>query len=437
MQGGLDGAAAFHDSFFRHHVHPRVAVVLSVSLHIAPAACWRRLLRSYHLLGAAPSHSMVDSSKIELKPWDLPLLRQFDGFPEFMRYVDHIVLENEMAFIPTIHQFVDALWPTSSQCTHNNRVRRIYWISNHLKDFYKTIRIPKRDGTYRTLQVPSNELKYIQRWILHNVLSKYPVSNYATAYKPGASVLKNAEPHVGKDVVLKLDIKSFFSSIEYGMLFPWLFDIYPKPMKHLLVHLCCYPLDDAKYGDMCLPQGAPTSPHIANIYMRGFDNYIGEYCRRHNISYTRYADDMTFSGAFDPDAVIEKVKRALDPRLRLNETKTQIIYKGRRQIVTGVVVNETPHTPSEYRRKIRQEMYYCRKFGIESHIMYAGHKKYFGMSQPADMGLVEKLTYLRNLEGRINYVLSIDPDDTQMLKYREEVRLWQNRIGSGADLHSQ
>ena len=64
-------------------------------------------------------------------------------------------------------------------------------------------------------------------------------------------------------------------------------------------------------------------------------------------------------------------------------------------------------------------------------------EKYFGMSQPADMGLVENLTYLRNLEGRINYVLSIDPDDTQMLKYREEVRLWQNRIGSGADLHSQ
>ena len=401
-----------------------------------PPRAGAMLLCSHHILCAAPPFSMKITSKIVIKSWDFPLVREFDGFQGFFRYVDFIVHEKGMPFIPTVHQFVDAMWPTSNSFAHYSSVSHIYWISNHLKDYYNTIRIPKRDGTYRTLQVPNNELKSIQKWILRNILSRYRVSEYATAYKVGTSVLVNAKPHVSKEMILKLDIKNFFSSIKYDDLHSLLFDIYPKPIRHLLVHLCFYPLDDQQYGDMCLPQGAPTSPYIANVFMRGFDNYIGEYCRRHNISYTRYADDMTFSGAFNPNAVIEKVKNKLPHHLLLNEAKTQLIHKGQRQIVTGVVVNEKPQATSEFRRKIRQEMHYCRKYGIGSHVMYTGQRKYYGMSQYTDRVWVKRQAFLGNLEGRINFVLSINPDDTRMQEYREEVRLWRDMIKAGVKFAS-
>jgi retron-type reverse transcriptase len=259
------------------------------------------------------------------------------------------------------------------------------------------------------------------------------VSEYATAYKPGASVLKNGEPHAGKDLILKLDIKNFFSSIGYDMLLSRVFCDHPEPVKHLLLHLCCRPRDGRENGVPCLPQGAPTSPYIANIYMRAFDDCIGEYCRRAGVSYTRYADDMTFSGSFDPDGLIEKVKEKLGSRLRLNGAKTRTIRKGRRQIVTGLVVNEKPRVPSEYRRTIRQEMYYCGKYGVESHVMYMRQKQYLGESRYTKSVWAGKQAYLESLEGRINYVLGVDPLDAQMLRYREEVRSWSDGIRSGED----
>ncbi len=120
---------------------------------------------------------------------------------------------------------------------------------------------------------------------------------------------------------------------------------------------------------------------------------------------------MTFSGLFDPHEVLAFVQHALNKRgFFLNPSKTHCFCAGQRQTVTGLVVNGTPNVPAEYRRRLRQELYYCRKFGVEAHL--------------AQCGLDEDgRTYLRRLLGRVNYVLQITPNDAQMRQAREWLRL--------------
>ena len=132
-----------------------------------------------------------------------------------------------------------------------------------------------------------------------------PISRYAKAYRFGSTTLKNAKPHIGKKAVLKLDILHFFDSVRYSDVKDKVFpeEIYAENIRILLAMLCYY-------KDF-LPQGAPTSPAITNILMYEFDELVGQWCRDRAISYTRYCDDMTFSGDFDPSEVIRFVKLEL------------------------------------------------------------------------------------------------------------------------------
>ena len=130
----------------------------------------------------------------------------------------------------------------------------------------------------------------------------------------------------------------------------------------------------------------------------------------HGVVYTRYCDDMAFSGRFDPDQVIRMVRdRLRELGLFLNDGKTRLMYPGRRQTVTGVVVNQAPAVPVEYRRALRQELYFCRRFGVEEHLRRRG------VSDPPQV-------YLTRLLGRVNYVLQITPDHREMLEYRDWLR---------------
>ena len=166
-------------------------------------------------------------------------------------------------------------------------------------------------------------LSNLQRQILQVLLVHMPVSPYATAYRYGGSTLCNAAPHVGKPCVLKLDIRHFFDSILYSAVKETAFpaEVYAENLRILLAMLC--------YGWDRLPQGAPTSPCITNILMRDFDNEVGAWCRERQIAYTRYCDDMTFSGDFARDEVL----RCVEPRLRalgfyLNPGKTKWLPAG-------------------------------------------------------------------------------------------------------------
>ena len=261
-------------------------------------------------------------------------------------------------------------------------IKTLYGLSNNLEKHYHNVLIPKSDGTKRKLSVPDLILKNVQRSIVDNILVYYPISKYATAYKVGSNVQKNARPHVNKEKVLKLDIEGFFDNIIYSRVKDIVFyeEKFSEPIRILLTMLCYY--------RESLPQGAPTSPAITNIIMYDFDEKIGAYCTEKGVSYTRYCDDMTFSGEFDEKEIITLVKEELRKLgLFLKNRKTVVINSTKRQTVTGIVVNEKLNITKEYKKKIRQEIYYIEKFGLESHT-----KK---------QGIADSVGYLTSLKGRI------------------------------------
>lgn len=277
----------------------------------------------------------------------------------------------------------------------------LYAVSGNLAGHYHRVQLPKKGSGTRNLSVPDGLLKAIQRRIVEVLLFPMPVSQYAKAYRFGSSTTRNAGPHVGKKVVLKLDILHFFDSVRYSVVKDLAFprEIYGENIRILLTMLC--------YFRDALPQGAPSSPAITNILLYDFDEETGRWCRDRNIAYTRYCDDMTFSGDFRPGEVTAFVRSKLKKLgFLLNEQKTHVQRSFQQQRVTGIVVNEKLSIPGEDRRKLRQELYYCRKYGI------SGHLERRGIS-------VAEEDYRQRLLGKVNYFLQVSPGDPMLMASRQ------------------
>ncbi len=304
-----------------------------------------------------------------------------------------------------LHQFLESLeLIPGKDKTSEEKIRLLYMVSSHVQDHYCKCYKKKADGTRRVLLMPDPFLKEIQRRLLHCVLDRLPISSAAAAYYCGASVAKNAVHHVGKRQILKLDIKDFFGNITAEMVYQKAFPsiYFPPQAAALLTALCCY--------DGYLPQGAPTSAAISNLVMKDFDSYMETWCADRNICYTRYCDDMVFSGAFDWVLVKRKVRSYLNAMgFELNSQKTCVARQGQKQLVTGVTVNEKAQAPKDYRKKLRQEIYYCRKFGATSHLERIQESG----AQGKDVS-----GYLQQLLGKVNFVLQVNPQDSYFLKAR-------------------
>ena len=282
------------------------------------------------------------------------------------------------------------------------KAETLYAVSNSLERHYRRALLPKKDGGVRELWVPDGVLKDIQRRITRVLLVHMPVSPWATAYRCGGGTYRNAAPHAGRPAVLKLDIRHFFDSVRYcdvkDAAFPAA--IYAEPLRVLLTMLC--------YFRQGLPQGAPSSPAISNLVLADFDAEMSGWCGGRDVRYTRYCDDMTFSGCFRPEEVVSLVGASLRRRgFFLNERKTRFLPASRRQMVTGLVVNERPGVPAEELRQLRQEVYYCRRFGPADHM--------------ARLGIAEsEEQYLSRLLGRVSYALQMTPERAEL----REARLW-------------
>lgn len=286
----------------------------------------------------------------------------------------------------------------------NKVIKELYTLSNNVENNYKVFRIKKHNGKFRIIYEPNSNLKYIQRQILVNILSKRKISKYAKAYHKGIGLKDNALPHLNKKVILKLDIENFFENIRFENIYALCFSekYFPKAVGVLLTKLCTY----IEY----LPQGAPTSAYISNLVMKNFDEELGAWCKMNGIAYTRYSDDMTFSGDFIPRVVIRKVRKMLYKLgLKLNNHKIRVISSSQRQCVTGIVVNKKMQVASSYRKKIRQEIYYIKKYGLFSHLKKLNYK-----------GTLDE--YISNLYGRILFVLQIKNDDLEFQNYKDYLK---------------
>ena len=343
-----------------------------------------------------------EHQSVQFEESDRPFVDRFgiDAAEEMV--LDYAVFSNR-PFLFDVYQLADFL---GTDC------HRLYALTNHCASHYRHFRIPKGNGGYRHLYAPKGTLKTIQRKILRGILNDYPISPYATAYHQGASLYKNAEPHCHKEFVLKMDIVDFFGSISFQTVYNTVFNTryFPVAIGTMLTELCC------RYES--LPQGAPTSPAISNIVMKFFDDVMGSWCGRRGISYTRYCDDITFSGDQNLYPAYVKAKSLLESmRFEVNEEKTKFISRNRRQKITGIVVNEVPKVPRDARRKLRQELYYFHKYGAEDVILRNDLRDF--LSEDGEP-LVSR--YISSLRSRVEYVLQIDRQDQEFLKEKELLR---------------
>ena len=265
---------------------------------------------------------------------------------------------------------------------------------------YKLIMLRKKNGGLRYIHSPDKDLKHAQVQILKKVLNNIEVSQYATAYIKGKKLKDNASPHINHKYLLKMDITDFFGSITYLQVISSAFNsnMYPVQIGAMLTSLCC--LNDV------LPQGAPTSPMLSNIVMKNFDDIIGNWCKEKNITYTRYCDDLTFSADIPLYNVYLKASDMLMRRgFEVNENKTKFITNSSSQRVTGLTVNEKVSIPREYKRQLRQEIYYALKFGFAESIMQGNKFNFIEKGSPK----CEK--YFHHLKGQVYYVLQIEPNN--------------------------
>ena len=261
--------------------------------------------------------------------------------------------------------------------------------------FYYRREIIKRDGSVRELNVPMSRLRYEQEFVFRHILSKLPVDSHAYAYRKGVAMKECARPHVGKAVVIRLDLQDFFGSVTEDMVYRRLLEDtgYPRKLCRFLARICCY-----KHH---LSQGAVTSPMLSNLVFRPMDEKLGEFAGLCGMTYTRYSDDLYFSGdEIDATSFIGCVKMILRTSgFRVNEKKTKVLGQQHRQTVLGLTVNEKLQVTRAYRRNLLQEVYYLEKFG----------KNCLGAQKEGSY-----LRYAQRLLGKVNYAIASGAEDPKL-----------------------
>ena len=217
--------------------------------------------------------------------------------------------------------------------------------------YYRHFKVPKKSGGVRSISSPKIFLKVILKYIKAYLFTGIRVHDSVHSYRTGKSFLTNAQEHVGQKYVLNLDLENYFSSINIYKVNKVLKDNgFSSDSRKLLTQLCTL--------DNVLPQGSPTSPIISNAAFYKIDESMYEYCRRRNLNYTRYSDDITISG--ESKLEIQKAKTRLiimaeskGAGFKVNKNKTRLMPYYKRQQVTGVVVNEVTTPSRDVMRKIR------------------------------------------------------------------------------------
>ncbi|MBP3954195.1 RNA-directed DNA polymerase [Gemmata sp. G18] len=285
--------------------------------------------------------------------------------------------------------------------------------SDHKNGPYTTHTIPKRDGSERKICAPKKQLKWVQKQILKHILSKVPPHPAAHGFVNGRSTVSNATPHVGAELIVKFDLKDFFPTIHYfrvmGLFASFGYQVDncmfgtkddAKQIAPVLARLCCYTPDPTQWGTATLPQGAPTSPAISNLVCRRLDARLMGLAKANKGTFTRYADDLTFSFPKAEGMNLGRFRWWVDQVCQregfvVNQEKFRVIRDSQRQVVTGIVVNDALRVPRELRRELRAILHNCTTHDIESQ----------AKRHPKFNGNVPAFTqYLRGIAAYLNMV---------------------------------
>ena len=241
-----------------------------------------------------------------------------------------------------------------SKLTHISKYT-IYQISKHADKYYKTYTIPKKSGKPRTISQPSKKLKGLQSWLLVNILDKLKVSSSCKGFEKGTSTASNAEPHKNANTILTIDLKDFFPTVKRNQVYNIFKAIgYNNTISTILTNICTF--------EGALPQGSPCSPKLANLSAWTLDVRIQGYVGKRGINYTRYADDLSFSG-LNPSKVVNLIPMIKtiveDENFIINPSKTRIAGSARAKVVTGLVIsNESFGVGKQKYKNVRAKIHH-------------------------------------------------------------------------------
>jgi RNA-directed DNA polymerase len=218
--------------------------------------------------------------------------------------------------------------------------------------FYREIRLPRKNGSFRIIHSPSDPIRGAQGWIFRKMLASYRPSDVAHGFVRGRSIVTNASQHVGHTVLVMADIAEFFPTITFRRVRKAFEKLgYPYSVAVTLANLC------TRNG--VLPQGAPTSPALSNIVCEGLDARLQGLAVSRGFAYSRYADDLAFSSDDRRlPSLLPFIREIVkDEGFELRREKTRIARRGARRVVTGVVVNERPNLPRAHVRRLRAALH--------------------------------------------------------------------------------
>jgi hypothetical protein len=283
---------------------------------------------------------------------------------------------------------------------------------------YQARWVATRSGGWRLIEAPKPRLAELQRRLLRRVLTELPLPEAAHGFRTGRSVATFAAPHAGQALVVRLDLEGFFATVSLPRVHGLLREVgYPPAVARLLAGLLTTitPVDvlaaaprgpDSVGADSAawrlrrrlsiahLPQGAPSSPAVANLIARRLDRRLGALAERLGANYTRYADDLAFSGpgALPLHRLVPGARRIVaDEGFRLREDKTRIAAAHQRQRLAGLVVNVTPAVSRAEYDALRAELHNCLRTG------------------PAEQNRAGHPDFKAHLRGRIAWIAATHP----------------------------
>lgn len=264
--------------------------------------------------------------------------------------------------------------------------------------YYTHFKIGKRRGGYRIISAPKKELLNLQKIIYQRILLPVNIHPASTGFRQNISVKNNASPHLKNKQVLKVDIRDFFGVIKKKRILNTFEKMgYPTNISKVLAEICTL--------DNKLPQGAATSPALSNIVAYSLDVKLADLAKREALTYTRYADDLTFSGeniSFK-DFLLQIEIILASEKFGLQRKKTRLSTERKRKIITGISISsgEKMTIPKAKKREVRKNVHFILTKGL------AEHQRFIGSNDPA---------YLKRLIGYLHFWQMVEPDNAYVQK---------------------
>ncbi|MCA9263165.1 MAG: RNA-directed DNA polymerase [Planctomycetales bacterium] len=321
----------------------------------------------------------------------------------------------EVPQLPEVNDLADWLgvslatlhWLADTRCLESK------WNRGKLRNYYYRP-LAKKQGTIRLIEVPKPRLKGCQRQILTGILDHIPPHDAAHGFCRGRSIKSFADKHVGKQVVLRLDLQDFFPSVHGGRVQAVFRSLgFPASVADLLAGICTnstprdiweslqFPqpqlrLTQWQYDNVHLPQGAPTSPALANLCAYRLDCRLSALARTVGADYTRYADDLAFSGGQDFSRAVRRFHVhasaiAMDEGFHVHFRKTRIMRRSARQRLAGLVVNQHANISRAEYDRLKATLHNCVRSG------------------PSDQNRTGHTDFRAYLNGRISFIEMVNP----------------------------